>query len=154
MEPTPVPTDHWIVAVKFVLIGTPTIGSGRWAWKPWLARNNKLISTIVEKGKALIEDINTHRRNPSREDTNPQIAWANFKMNMNNKAKKIEKQVKRGCHGRMMCLRKDLKEITNNPNLDKDNQIRTNEAFLANELAHLERTEGKTTKEKYGALHL
>src|SRR6267378_3138432 len=88
----------------------------------------------------------------SREDTNPQIAWANFKTSMNNKVKKTEKQVKHGRQGRKMRLQKDLKEITNNPNLDKDNRIRTNEVFLANKLAHLEKVEGKTAKEKYGAL--
>ncbi len=39
-----------------------------------------------------------------------------------------------------MAIEKDLKSITNNPELDNRDDLRTNEAFLANELAHLERT--------------
>src|SRR6266404_6093262 len=151
-EPTLVPTDHWMTAVKFAPIGTPTIGKGRWLWKPWLMKNNKLIKQIIEKGKALEEKLNMNQRNHLREDSNPQTLWTQFKTEVMNKAKMTKKKAWRGRNGRKKWLQKDLKEIANDPNLDKDEKIRTNEAMMANELAHLEKMEGKNNKDLYGAI--
>jgi hypothetical protein len=43
-------------------------------------------------------------------------------------------------------LEQDLKDLTNHPNLDSDPNLRTSEAFLANELAHLEKVKARTKK--------
>src|SRR6266404_4171167 len=115
-------------------------------------KNNKLIKQIIEKGKTLEEKLNMNQRNHLREDSNPQTLWTQFKTEVMNEAKMTKKKAWRGQNGRKKWLQKDLKEIANDLNLDKDKKIRTNEAMMANELAHLEKMEGKNNKDLYGAI--
>lgn len=44
-----------------------------------------------------------------------------------------------------------MNELTNHPNLDSDEMIRYNEAFLVNELAHLEKLKVRDCKDEMRA---
>ena len=44
-----------------------------------------------------------------------------------------------------------MKELTNHPELDTNEAVRYNEAFLANELAHLEKTRARDRKDETSA---
>ena len=51
----------------------------------------------------------------------------------------------------MKSIRDDMDELTNHPNLDTRDEIRYNEAFLANELAHLEKVQASDHRDKLRA---
>ena len=47
--PMPVPTDHWMVAVKYVPKDAPEIGKGRWTLPVRALENEKLMQSIMER---------------------------------------------------------------------------------------------------------
>ena len=71
--PSPVPTDHWMVAVKYAPKDAPEIGKGRWTIQVRTLENEKLMQTITDRGIRLqhnLEDI--RRRQVDRRLSNPQ----------------------------------------------------------------------------------
>jgi hypothetical protein len=48
MTLTPVPTDHWIVLVKYALKDSPYIGKGRWTWYLPSLQNQTLVDKVIE----------------------------------------------------------------------------------------------------------
>jgi len=49
-KPSLVPTDHWLVAVKFAPKDAPLIGGGRWTWPLNARHDDPLIEKIIKKG--------------------------------------------------------------------------------------------------------
>src|SRR5258708_8358575 len=54
---TSVPTNHWIVSVKYAPLDAPYIGKGRWTWNIALLQKTNLTDKIVEKGIRLQADL-------------------------------------------------------------------------------------------------
>ena len=73
IKPSAVPTDHWLVTVKYALKDTPDIGKGRWTLPLQVLKNRKLIEMIIMCGIKLQEDLENIRiQNTNRKTTNPQ----------------------------------------------------------------------------------
>ncbi len=50
MGPTPMPTDHWLVSVKFAPKDTPDIGKGQWTWPLPSLKDETLIEKVIRQG--------------------------------------------------------------------------------------------------------
>ncbi|KAH9005679.1 Endonuclease/exonuclease/phosphatase, partial [Lactarius deliciosus] len=149
---TSIPTDHWLVSTKFAPTETPTLGSGRWTWQLSSLKDKKLLMKIVNRGIDLIKDLDRLQNNPiDRGSENPQTLWEKFKKDIKELARIHNKISWAKLTSRMKAIEKDLKELSNNPELDNSDTIRTNEAFLANELAYLERVQERDNRDEMRA---
>ena len=108
---------------------------------------------IVNRGKQLLADMTTHQmRGTPRETTNPQLLWAAFKSDIRAMAKQTEKAITHKKHAWRKRIERDLQETASNPNLDHDESVRYQEAFLMNTLTHREKQEARKTTAFYRAL--
>ncbi|KAI0056162.1 DNase I-like protein, partial [Artomyces pyxidatus] len=72
------PTDHWIVSVRYAPIAAPYIGSGRWTWPLWLINDRTLMSEIAKKGIELQKELEQLLVEPNPEKKK-QTMWKTFK---------------------------------------------------------------------------
>ena len=146
---TAVPTDHWMVLTKYAPTDAPFIGKGRWTWQIPSLEDKNLIEKVIERGKQLqLSLTQIQAGNPDRNTSNPQSLWKSFKDDIKDLAVKHNKSSRSKIAKRIDLITKDLKELTNHPELDGDESIRFNEAFLANELRHLEKTRARDHKDE------
>ena len=152
IKPSAVPTDHWLVTVKYAPKDAPDIGKGRWTLPLQVLKNRKLIEMVITRGIKLQEDLeNIRTQNTNRETTNPQRMWRDFKGLIQAAAKGTMKETYYRVNSRARTLEKDRNDTTNMPNFDTSDRLRTHEAYLANELNHLEAKKGKEKKETLAA---
>ena len=152
MQPTPMPTDHWLVMIKYAPGNAPNIGPGRWTWPIASLQNEKLMTKIITQGIQLQNNIDRlQQENIDRNISNPQRLWQKFEENICMTAKHHNKETLHKVNSRIKALTKDLKETTAHPNLDTDDDLRTTEALLANELTYLARSNARTQKEELRA---
>ena len=139
-----------MVFTKYAPAEAPFIGKGRWTWQTSSLKNNNLMKKVVERGKHLQEEI-THARgaDTDRKKTNPQTLWKAFKDDIREAAKKHNSESRAKIAKRKELILGDMIQLTNHPDLNSNNDIRHNEAFLASELAHLEKTQAKDRKDKF-----
>ena len=57
ITPSLVPTDHWLVVVKYAPKEAPEIGKGQWTLPLHLLENNKFMERIITCGIRLQDDI-------------------------------------------------------------------------------------------------
>ena len=57
ITPSPVPTNHWLVAVKYAPKDAPEIGKGRWTLPIRMLNDAKLIEAIIARGIRLQNDL-------------------------------------------------------------------------------------------------
>ena len=150
--PSPIPTDHWLVAVKYAPKDAPIIGKGRWTYPIAALKDENLVETIIARGVRLqydLEDIK--RRQVDRNLSNPQRLWQGFKIDISaiTKARTKVTQYKINTHTRL--LREDIKALANDPDADTDNKIRTEEAYLTGKLEQLERKTAQARRETLSA---
>jgi exonuclease III len=62
IAPSAVPTDHWMVKVKYAPHEAPFIGRGRWTWPLDALKDDHLINTIIDCGIRLQEDLDKLQR--------------------------------------------------------------------------------------------
>ena len=137
---TPVPTDHWLVLVKFAPLDAPYIGTGRWTLNISALTNKKLTTNIIRSGLKLQLDIEKVTRDQiDRNDVNPQLLWKSFKDNIKNVAKQHNKVTLYKTASRITHLRKDLHNISQNHDFNTNETHGATEAILARELEHLEK---------------
>jgi len=73
-EPTAVPTDHWLVSLKFAPKVTPLIGNGHWTWFIPSLNEKPLLDGIVAKGTELQAKLKSlHNGLTTRDKMNPQL---------------------------------------------------------------------------------
>jgi exonuclease III len=121
MSPSPVPTDHWLVAVKYTPKDAPEIGKGRWTLPIRMLDNAKLIKTIIDRGIRLQHDLeDTQNRWVDRRLTNPQWLWQDFKRDIKAIAKAQIKAMYYKINTHTWLLEKDIKTLANAPNTDTD----------------------------------
>jgi ribonuclease HI/exonuclease III len=147
IKPSAVPTDHWLVRVKYAPKDAPLIGSGRWTWPLHQLQNKKLLDLVEARGAQLLADLDRHRiERTDRQVENPQTLWKKFKDDIVVIAKKITAASYHKIHSRSKAIEKDLQTTRSDPDFDTNDELRTHEAFLASELAHLERVKAKNQR--------
>jgi exonuclease III len=111
ITPSAVPTDHWMVSVKYTPREAPYIGKGRWTWPLDALNNDKLMDSIADQGTQLEKDFDTFTNEPTdRASSNPQLLWGTFKDNI----KRIAKEHTHHSHLKKSAQIKRLK--SNHPN--------------------------------------
>jgi len=149
IKPSAVPTDHWLIRVKFAPQDAPFIGSGRWTWPLYLLEKEDLMTKVEERGKQLELDLESLRReNTDRAIANPQTLWKTCKSDIANLAKKEIKNTYHKLGSRIKAIEKDLKILLDSPDLDTNEETCMNAAFLTNELEHLEKIKAKNQRNK------
>jgi hypothetical protein len=144
---TAVLTDHWMVLAKYALAEALYIRKGHWTWQLLSLKSKPLMKLVIERGKRLQEDIMQAQRNGTdQEITNPQTLQKSFKNDIREVAQKHNKVSWAKITKRMGAIRNDMDELTNKPNLDTKGDTHYNEAFLTNELAHVEKSRQGTTE--------
>jgi exonuclease III len=73
-NPPSVPTDHWLVSVKFAPKDAPLIGGGRWTWPLTAIKNKNLLDKVVSAGIKVQKKIETETNKPvESRSASPQI---------------------------------------------------------------------------------
>jgi hypothetical protein len=149
---TPVPTDHWLVLVKYAPENAPRIGRGRWTLPLRLIENKRFMDEIIERGIAIQNGRNQARDHPSQPAMpSIQMQWETFKADIKQLAKKRSKETHHKINSRITRLEKDRQTLANNPEADTNESLRENEAYIVNELEHLERKRARDNKETLSA---
>jgi hypothetical protein len=133
-----------MVAVKFSPKNAPAIGKGRWTWPISLINDEHIIKRVIERGKQLEADIDeSARMNVNWETSNPQLLWKTFKNNIRNIAMKLSKEKYYKPTSWAKKIEEELKKIRQSYSLDTDESTQSSEAFLADQLAHLEKLQAR-----------
>ncbi|KAH9180212.1 Endonuclease/exonuclease/phosphatase, partial [Lactarius sanguifluus] len=120
---TSVPTDHWLVSVRYAPTHAPYIGKGRTAIHASEVKNNELTDPIIERGKTLQSDmIRLVRDNVPREVENPQTLWHDFKSDTGKIAKKHCNESRGKRTKKINAIEHARKNLANNPELDSDDE--------------------------------
>jgi hypothetical protein len=157
IAPSPVLTDHWLVAVKYAPKDTPDIGKGRWTLPLHLLQQKEFIEKVIKRGLHLQTDLeNTTHSNPEKRRDSPQMLWERFKEDIQEIAKEFLAEIHYKINSCILRLEKDQAALANAPDADSNNDTRTSEAIIASEITHLEEKRAKGRKEKLStelALH-
>lgn len=138
LGPTATPTDHWMVSVKYAPKDAPEIGKGRWTWPLRSIGDNTLLDKIAKRGILVQEELRRlDRGETTREETNPQLLWDNFKKDIQKMTKDHTKKTRHKTMSIIQGLEKDIKAIAANPDFDTDNNLRAEEAYLESKLSHI-----------------
>ena len=86
------------------------------------------------------------RGETSRDETNPQHLWDDFKTDIQKIAKKHTNKNRHKTAIMIKNLEKDIKTVTSNPNFDTNDDLRAEEAFLENKLSHILKIAAKNQK--------
>lgn len=147
-EPSAVPTDHWLVSLKFAPKDAPLIGNGRWTWYLPSLNKKTLIDKVIAKGIELQAKLSSlERGTTTRDESNPQSLWENYKKDIQRTAKESAKKSKYKVASRLKKLEKYRQELTNNPNFDFSKNLRTSENFIAQEIKHLLKVDARNNRE-------
>jgi hypothetical protein len=152
ISPSPVPTDHWLVAVRYAPKDAPKIRKERWTLPTRMLNDTKLIEAIIARGIRLqynLKDIKN--RLTDRRLSNPQQLWQDFKRDIRAIAKAQIKVKYYKMNTHICLLEQDIKALANDPNADTDGRIASEEAYLVNELKHLERKAAQSRRTKLSA---
>lgn len=145
---TPVPTDHSLVMSKYAPKSAPLIGKGRWTLRPHILTDIRLLAQIEDRGLQLKSDlIKLQEMGTPRETENPQTLWKGFKDDIRTLAKKSKEKAHHKITTKIKKLREDLRTLNNDPSIDSEENARVNEAFIASELAHLEKIVARDQKD-------
>ncbi|KAI0273036.1 hypothetical protein BGY98DRAFT_936483 [Russula aff. rugulosa BPL654] len=146
-EPTAVPTDHWLISLKYAPKDAPQIGNGHWTWPIPTLNEEPLLDAIVAKGKIIQTKLeNLQNGLTTRDETNPQTLWEDYKIDLQKIAKSKADKFHYKATSRIKRLDQDRKELLDDPNFEYDDDIRAREAFLASEIKHV--TSAHTNKGK------
>ena len=150
---TSVPTDHWMVSTKYAPAQAPYIGKGRWTLQTTELKNKDLMTKITSRGRQLTKDLQRWENDQRQRDTeNPQTLWATFKGDLAKIAKKHCAKTRGKLANKIRAVEKNMKSIRGNPDIDVNNAIRANEAYLANELKRLESIRARDKKDDLRAV--
>lgn len=151
--PTSVPTDHWLVAVRYAPKGAPHIGRGRWTWPLKSLNNKKLMEKIEKKGIALQQAIHALPHSPAHRDQeqNIQTLWKTFKSEIAEIAKDTAKKSHYKRLTTLRNLQRDRKAILESQDFENNEQLRWQEALIANRIEYLERVNSHNNRAKLKA---
>ena len=147
-----VPTDHWLVGVKYAPNDAPSIGKGRWTWPLHTLSDEKLLEAVNERSMRLQDDIDHLELNTiERSTSNPQLLWHEYKRDIAAIAKSHTRNSYHKIGSRIKRLEMDRKSLTDNPNFQEDSAMILHEAFLTSELEHLERVKARQRRDVFRA---
>ena len=155
-EPSAVPTDHWLISLKFAPKDAPLIGNGRWTLYLPDIEDGHLIEKIASKGVELEKKLDLLEREPTnRAVSNPQTLWETFKNDVKMTVKKETDKSKYKAMQKIKNLEKDRSETIETLAFERNEPARTHEAYLANEIKHLMRkdAQGKREDMKANLIH-
>ena len=141
IAPSSIPTDHWMVTVKYAPQDAPYIGNGRWTWPLHTLNDKKIMNWIEKKGKELqekMERLETAPETRSRTD-NPQIHWKTFKTEIKDHVSNEAKMKRYKAKAKLRKLEKDRTEILTKLEQEENEELQWQEAIIANEIEHLEK---------------
>ncbi|KAH9178322.1 hypothetical protein EDB89DRAFT_1839698, partial [Lactarius sanguifluus] len=131
---------------------TPSLGKGRWTCQVSSLEDKELLTKIINRGITLINDLNRLQRDSvERHVENPQTLWSAFKKDIKELAMAHNKISWAKLTNRMKAIKKDLKELSNSPELDNSDTACMNKAFLANKLVHLEHIQERDGRDEIRA---
>lgn len=87
---------------------------------------------------------NLARNETTREETNPQTLWQNFKITLQKMAKETADKSRFQVESRLKNLEKDQKELADDINFDTDENLRTRESHLEHKIKHLRNIQART----------
>ena len=149
IKPSGVPTDHWLVKVKFAPRDAPYIGNGRWTWPLYMLENKDLMNKVVQRGIELETDLaSVSSENMDRRIENPQTLWSAFKEDIAKIAKDTARKSYYKLNSRIEAIEKDLHALRNSPDYDANKEARTDAAFLTYELEHLAKVKVKNQRNR------
>ena len=153
IAPSSIPTDHWMVTVKYAPQDAPYIGNGRWTWPLHTLNDKKIMQWIEKKGKDLQTNLERLKATPdTRSGTdNPQILWKNFKTEITDHVAKEAKMKRYRAKAKLRKLEKDRTEILAKIELDDNEDLQWQEAIIANEIEHLEKLMSYNNRERLKA---
>ena len=151
--PSSIPTDHWLVSVKYAPKDSPYIGKGRWTWPLNILRDKKIMKQIEERGLELQEEIKHLLATPNeRSDTkNPQVMWKTFKTDITKRVANEAKIKNYKCQTKLRSLKKDRKETIANLDFEENSELQWQESLLASEIEHLEKVLSQNNRERLKA---
>lgn len=145
---TSVPTDHWMVSVKYTAPQAPFIGKGRWTMQIPAIQNGDLIDKIIDRGMILKTDLSNLSNDPAHGNIRaPQVLWAKFKEDIAKLAKKHCAESRGKLASKMRKIESKLENLAKDPQIDTNNTLRADEAFLAKDLAILKRIVARDKKD-------
>jgi hypothetical protein len=117
-----------------------------------LTNDEDLLSKIAECGTRLEAEITrTHIEHIDRLELNLQMLWKEFK----DETEKLAKKAANECHYKIIshikALKRDIKEINNNPEFKTNNKLHMHEAFLSSQLKQLQRKKHKNKANHFKA---
>ena len=153
ITPSPVPTDHWLVMLKYAPRGAPYIGKGRWTWPLRTLKEEKVIRWIVKEGLILQQKLEQIQLNPETRNSNmnPQTLWHDFKTVITKKMEKDAKKPHYKCLTKLKKLQNDRRETLERLDLNDNIESQWHEAILANEIEHLEKLINYNNRERIKA---
>ena len=153
ITPSSVPTDHWLVTVKFAPKNAPYIGKGRWTWPLNVLGDKKIMEQVEKKGIKLQEDLETIRTSPNERTAtnNPQLMWKTFKSEITEWVAHEAKIKHHKCRTKIRKLKKDREETLAHPDFEENGELQWHETILAKEIEHLERVTSKNNRERLKA---
>ena len=152
LEPSTVPTDHWLAKVKYAPNNAPFIGKGRWTWPLHSLNNEHLLEAVSEQGMKLQADLDHLKTNNTERSTStPQLLWNKCKKDFATIAKKHVRNSYHKISSRIERLERDRKQLTENLDFNESNDMRVREAFLADELEHLEKVRARQHRDIFKA---
>ena len=153
IAPSTVPTDHWLVTLKYAPKGAPYIGKGRWTWPLRTLKDKKVIKEIVNKGMILQQELDHLKQNPAtrNDQTNPQTLWSSFKKDITESIKKDVKKSHYKCLTKLRLLKNDRRETLERQDADENIETQWHEAIIADEIEHLEKIISYNNRERVKA---
>ena len=153
INPSPIPTDHWLVTVKFAPRNAPYIGKGRWTWPLNVLGDKKIMEWVVKRGIRLQNDINSILAPPYERSAmnNPQTLWKTFKSETTEWVAREAKLKHHKCRTKIKNLKKDREETMAHPDFGENGELQWHESILAKEIEHLEKVISCNNRERLKA---
>jgi hypothetical protein len=91
IDDTAIPTDHKLISVSIAIPNTPYIGKGHWSIPNFVLGNKKFIQKIENIRIDLLKRIDPVTNPNSLLNTDVQLEWASFKVNIIDIARETSK---------------------------------------------------------------
>ena len=96
------------------------------------------MTKVINHSIQLQSDIDTNKHeNADRNASNIQTLWHKFKNDIQMMAKEFTAISRYKINSKINAIKNDIKELNANPDFDTNEQLRSTEAWLSEELAHL-----------------
>ena len=126
-----VPTDHWLVQMKYAPNDAPYTGKGQWTWPLTQIEDHITIEKVIKRDIQLQDDIKDHKdSNTDRETNNPQLLWESFKSEIKKIAISQNKKTYHRITSKICNLEKDKAMLTAHPDFDIRDDLRISEAII------------------------